>query len=155
MLAYLILGMVPVNLVPTGLLAVMGWPGGLGFLLLGPAWTAAVVDPLGFLAELVLALGAYIGLVAFLGNGSTFSFVLLPGLPLNEHHHCCSSILHSSLPQINPVIKPSSPLSSGQALTWSGPPPGPGGPFGRDIGPGGRCHDDLAVRTQWPFTQLL
>ena len=97
MLAYLILGMVPVNLVPTGLLAAMGWPGGLGFLLLGPAWTAAVVDPLGFLAEFVLALGAYIG--------STFSFVLLPGLPLNEHHHCCSSLLHSSLPQINPVIK--------------------------------------------------
>ena len=39
---------------------------GLGSLLLGPAWEAAVVDPVGFLAELGLDLGGDIGLVAYL-----------------------------------------------------------------------------------------
>ena len=55
MLACLILGIVPTNLDPTGLLVAIGWPGGgLGSLLLGPAWEAAVVDPGGFLAELIV-----------------------------------------------------------------------------------------------------
>ena len=47
----LCLGMVPVNLMPTGLLAAMGCPGGLDCLELVPAGTAAAMfDPLGFLA---------------------------------------------------------------------------------------------------------